>query len=75
MAQDSDSEKQRKWGHGQSSRSLAKVSNQDHFLLVIYWGEGQRERGKERERESQAGSRLSAEPNMGLDPTKYEIMT
>ena len=43
-------------------------------------GEGQREGGRERKRqrererkrESQAGSMLSAEPNMGLDPMTLE---
>ena len=36
-------------------------------------GEGQRER--ERGKKSHAGSALSAESNVGLDPTNHEIMT
>ena len=33
------------------------------------------ERGRGRERESQAVSMLSAEPDLGLDPTDHEITT
>ena len=38
-------------------------------------GEGVDGRWRGRERESQAGSALSAEPNAGLDPTSHEIVT
>ena len=41
-------------------------------------GYRERERGRERETDSEAGFRLSAlstEPNTGLEPTNREIMT
>ena len=43
------------------------------FLRKSMSREGQRERG--REREAQAGSTLSAEPDTGLEPTNREAMT
>ena len=38
------------------------------FYLFFYLRECEQERGAEGERESQAGSTLSAEPNVGHDP-------
>ena len=52
------------------------------FLMFIFfyferWGKGrEREREREGERESQVGSKLSTEPDVGLDlMTDHEIKT
>ena len=40
-----------------------------NFLKIFYLREKAGERGRGKERESQAGSVLSGEPNAGLNPT------
>ena len=49
------------------------------FLMLIFKiyfeREGAEEGQREKERGSQAGSTLSTEPDVGLDPMNHEIMT